>query len=58
METDGRLALSTLYRQMTSMFICSFGSAFGGDPVDACSAALVAAGYHYAGKECNDENRL
>jgi DNA-directed RNA polymerase III subunit RPC2 len=28
-----------------------YGSAFGGDPVAACSAALVTAGYHYAGKE-------
>jgi DNA-directed RNA polymerase III subunit RPC2 len=28
-----------------------YGSAFGGDPVEQCSAALVRAGYHYAGKE-------
>jgi len=28
-----------------------YGSAFGGDPVDQCSAALVQAGFHYAGKE-------
>lgn len=28
-----------------------YGSAFGGTPVSDCSAALVAAGYHYAGKE-------
>jgi DNA-directed RNA polymerase III subunit RPC2 len=28
-----------------------YGSAFGGDPVAGCSAALVTAGYHYAGKE-------
>ena len=28
-----------------------YGSAFGGDPVASCSAALVTAGYHYGGKE-------
>ena len=28
-----------------------YGSAFGGDPVASCSAALVTAGYHYAGTE-------
>jgi DNA-directed RNA polymerase III subunit RPC2 len=28
-----------------------YGSAFGGDPVSQCSAALVQAGFHYAGKE-------
>ena len=28
-----------------------YGSAFGGDPIASISAALVTAGYHYAGKE-------
>jgi DNA-directed RNA polymerase III subunit RPC2 len=28
-----------------------YGSAFGGDSVQSCSEALVAHGYHYAGKE-------
>ena len=28
-----------------------YGSAFGGDPAEQCSAALVQAGFHYAGKE-------
>jgi DNA-directed RNA polymerase III subunit RPC2 len=30
---------------------CRYGTAFGGDTVFSCSAALVAAGYHYGGKE-------